>query len=245
MLTDVYQHAQQLATPLATAVVEGLQLQISGINLGPQPMQAVYPPAGGVPWAVPHYEGGYDAAPGYGAADGGNYGAEWYPDGGVYPGMEYGPGSSRRVHGHTLLYGETGRWSCPLNITAAQGQGRAPVGCGGRTSSPLSVRALNAAGRCLPIMETHPGLTYRPPGAADPVPVVVQVQTQTAVFKLFQGDHGQHSFSSLWWWLDASGGADRMLGPYSCEQMILAYIAQPHGDRVACAIMVKSCLGVV
>lgn len=81
MLTDVYQHAQQLATPLATAVVEGLQLQISGINLGPQPMQAVYPPAGGVPWAVPHYEGGYDAAPGYGAADGGNYGAEWYPDG--------------------------------------------------------------------------------------------------------------------------------------------------------------------
>ncbi|KAG2489896.1 hypothetical protein HYH03_011698 [Edaphochlamys debaryana] len=49
----------------------------------------------------------------------------------------------------------------------------------------------------------------------------------TAVFRLFQGSSGQHTFKALWWKLDGpEGGSRQAAGPFSCEQMILAYIAQ-------------------
>ncbi|EFJ42349.1 hypothetical protein VOLCADRAFT_97635 [Volvox carteri f. nagariensis] len=66
--------------------------------------------------------------------------------------------------------------------------------------------------------------------------------------KALEGDQGQHAFTSLWWYMDplapdggsggatvAAAGTARTLGPYSCEQMILAYIAQllPH-DALVC-----------
>ncbi|GIL68088.1 hypothetical protein Vafri_21395, partial [Volvox africanus] len=68
-------------------------------------------------------------------------------------------------------------------------------------------------------------------GLLVPIPTPF-LRFETAVFRLFQGDQGQYSFSSLWWYIEPTadgrqlGDVPRVNGPYSCEQMILAYIAQ-------------------
>ncbi|MEW5298861.1 MAG: hypothetical protein WDW36_001938 [Sanguina aurantia] len=55
---------------------------------------------------------------------------------------------------------------------------------------------------------------------------------ETAVFRLFMGDTAQRCFTSLWWYVDAAAGSPKVLGPFSCEQMMLAYIAQLLNNNV-------------